>query len=300
MNVWVREVHGPNGSAPCGPWVLGLVLLSLLTAFGGASVGPEPVVIIMPSVLYVAGCCEQHFRSIFFRTILKNLKNGMLLNDLNGMMSQLFTLIIIYFDRIETTQPGRDGEEITEPLSASVKSGSTGWGSGRFSRIFWPAIGQCLFCIGNSTHGWSWICLGGVFCLCGGWSSWDHCGALHLGALPAPGQQSLLVPWGRFSWSTSDHDLRVWPGCRGYGDSGRHHRWTHLLFTGDFDEGMAPPLWTHQTHQAPAQKEGTPLQCPAGSGGRRKCCYVLPVSQCSLVGWRSVAGGPDAGLFLRT
>lgn len=53
MNVWVREVHGPNGSAPCGPWVLGLVLLSLLTAFGGASVGPEPVVIIMPSVLYV-------------------------------------------------------------------------------------------------------------------------------------------------------------------------------------------------------------------------------------------------------
>ena len=66
MNVWVREVHGPNGSAPCGPWVLGLVLLSLLTAFGGASVGPEPVVIIMPSVLYVAGCCEQHFRSIFF------------------------------------------------------------------------------------------------------------------------------------------------------------------------------------------------------------------------------------------
>lgn len=30
------------------------VILSLLTAFGGASVGPEPVVIIMPSVLYVA------------------------------------------------------------------------------------------------------------------------------------------------------------------------------------------------------------------------------------------------------
>ena len=28
--------------------------MSLLTAFGGASVGPEPVVIIMPSVLYVA------------------------------------------------------------------------------------------------------------------------------------------------------------------------------------------------------------------------------------------------------
>eukprot|EP00435_Cladocopium_sp_Y103_P046087 s681_g13.t1 len=53
MNVWVRELHGPNGSAPCGPWVLGLVLLSLLTAFAGASVGPEPVVIIMPSVVYV-------------------------------------------------------------------------------------------------------------------------------------------------------------------------------------------------------------------------------------------------------
>lgn len=30
------------------------VILSLLTAFGGASVGPEPVVIIMPSVVYVA------------------------------------------------------------------------------------------------------------------------------------------------------------------------------------------------------------------------------------------------------
>eukprot|EP00434_Breviolum_minutum_P020469 symbB.v1.2.018050.t3/scaffold1425.1/size119490/8 len=54
MNVWVKELHGPNGSAPCGPWVLGLVILSLLTAFGGASVGPEPVVIIMPSVVYVA------------------------------------------------------------------------------------------------------------------------------------------------------------------------------------------------------------------------------------------------------
>ena len=79
MNVWVREVHGPNGSAPCGPWVLGLVLLSLLTAFAGASVGPEPVVIIMPSVLYVAGCCEHHFLSIFF-DILKNLKNAMLLS----------------------------------------------------------------------------------------------------------------------------------------------------------------------------------------------------------------------------
>lgn len=25
MNVWVKELHGPNGSAPCGPWVLGLV-----------------------------------------------------------------------------------------------------------------------------------------------------------------------------------------------------------------------------------------------------------------------------------
>lgn len=54
MNVWVQHLHGINGCAPCGPWVLGLVLLSLLTAFAGASVGPEPVVIIMPSVLYVA------------------------------------------------------------------------------------------------------------------------------------------------------------------------------------------------------------------------------------------------------
>ena len=67
MNVWVREVHGPNGSAPCGPWVLGLVLLSLLTAFAGASVGPEPVVIIMPSVLYVAGCCCRNFCRFFLR-----------------------------------------------------------------------------------------------------------------------------------------------------------------------------------------------------------------------------------------
>ena len=65
MNVWVREVHGPNGSAPCGPWVLALVLLSLLTAFAGASVGPEPVVIIMPSVLYVAGCCCRNFCRFF-------------------------------------------------------------------------------------------------------------------------------------------------------------------------------------------------------------------------------------------
>jgi H+/Cl- antiporter ClcA len=52
LGAWVGQLHkSPNGCAAAGPWLGGLVTLGLLTALSGAAVGPEPVVVIVPSVL---------------------------------------------------------------------------------------------------------------------------------------------------------------------------------------------------------------------------------------------------------
>lgn len=51
LGAWVKEVHGNAGCPTAGYWLLSLAFLGLLTGLSGASVGPEPVVIIIPSVL---------------------------------------------------------------------------------------------------------------------------------------------------------------------------------------------------------------------------------------------------------
>lgn len=52
LGPWILKLHkSSTGSARPGPWLGTFVLLGLLTVLSGASVGPEPVVIIVPSVL---------------------------------------------------------------------------------------------------------------------------------------------------------------------------------------------------------------------------------------------------------
>lgn len=67
LGIWVRELHGPRGSAEAGWWLLQLAVLGILTALSGAAVGPEPIVIIVPSVLCACiaqGCLKQPRRVV--------------------------------------------------------------------------------------------------------------------------------------------------------------------------------------------------------------------------------------------
>jgi len=62
LGVWIRELHSPAGSAEAGLWLGHLVALGMLTALSGAMVGPEPIVIIVPSIMCAAisrGCLKQ-------------------------------------------------------------------------------------------------------------------------------------------------------------------------------------------------------------------------------------------------
>ncbi|CAE7600597.1 retm [Symbiodinium natans] len=67
LGIWVRELHGPRGSAEPGSWLAQLVVAGLLTALSGAAVGPEPIVIIVPSVLcgfFARGLLKQPARVV--------------------------------------------------------------------------------------------------------------------------------------------------------------------------------------------------------------------------------------------
>ncbi|CAJ1410678.1 unnamed protein product [Effrenium voratum] len=54
LGLWVRHLHGPRGTAPAGLWVGAVAGLGVVTVLSGAAVGPEPLVVIGPSVLFAA------------------------------------------------------------------------------------------------------------------------------------------------------------------------------------------------------------------------------------------------------